>query len=251
MDMDFVYDPARGAFVPQEQKLLGGSVDPSYRAPSAPSAPGAPGFRQRVGDWGAGAWDGTKRGAGDAWQGANRAVGGVVSATPGFVKGAWGAGPIGKAAVVGAGGLAALGITRGVAYPLLSGTGVINDEQQEDISRSGFGRFVTGEQEYDPMRTQEVLKAEQRRYIDESQEYALEEQARMDQAYRDRAAFDSEMSYANAQKMGRLGLDLGTTAKFRDVYAGQLANSTANYLNNMRVANEGIGQILNPRVQVI
>lgn len=217
---------------------------PSTQGSAPPTQPGRFGrVREQAGQW-----------AEDAWTGVNRGVGDAGGASMRATKALWNAGPVGKA-IVGAGalGAAALG-TRFVAYPLLSGTGVIGEEQQEEIARSPLGRALTGEK-LDPARSGRVamneLDRQAQEYIDLQKQAALEERQLLDQEYEDRARFNSDMAYQNAVKFNTLGLGLGTTAKFRDVYAKQLQDSTDNYLKNVELGNQALHYILTPQVKLI
>lgn len=224
---------------------------PSTQGSAPPAQPGRFGrMRQQAGD----AFNQGKQWAGDAWTGVNRGVGDAGGAAMRGTKALWNAGPVGKA-IVGAGALGATALgTRFVAYPLLSGTGVIGEEQQDEIARSSLGRALTGE-EYDPSRAGRVasdkLDLQAQEYIDLQKQAALEEQQRFNQEYEDRARFNSDMAYQNAVKFNTLGLGLGTTAKFRDVYAKQLQDSTDNYLKNVELGNQALHYILNPQVKLI
>jgi hypothetical protein len=219
-----------------------------------PTSVASPGFRQGVagywnkfGDWVSGAGQQARTAGGNAMGGANNAVNAgfdMAVAAPGKI---WNSGKLGKAGLIGAGVL----VGSRLAYPLLSGSGVIGNEQQEQIGNNPVGRFMTGEVAYDPRRDQRIHEDRANEYITKQQALAAQQNAEMRQDYIDRAKFDSEMAYQNAEAMGGLGLALGTNAKFRDVYAGQLASSTDNYLKNMHNANNAIAQILSPNIQVI
>jgi hypothetical protein len=182
---------------------------------------------------------------------AGKATVGAINATPGVIGSGvgkvWNSGTPGKVGLIGAGALVG---TR-IAYPLLSGANVIDDQTQEYIGNNPVGSFVTGEPAIDPLRSQAIYQAQAEEYENKQRQQALDDQARLLQEYKDKVAYDADMSYQNAQRMGRLGMDLGTAASFRDVYADQLRNSTGRYIDTMRVANEAIGKILSPQVTVI
>jgi hypothetical protein len=148
----------------------------------------------------------------------------------------------------GAAGLGAYLGGRYIAYPLLKGN--IDAETRYGIAKSPIGSFLTGEDQNSP----DLLDSVAAQAADEQQAknraLLIEEQARAEQQYRDRARFDSRMSYDNTQDLMDLNLGGNRLQGQYDLTAGLLANATRNYAAAMNDNTNAIANLLGPRIQL-
>ena len=178
--------------------------------------------------------------------GIGRTVGGATIDAVKAVPGAVWRNPIGKAGIIGAGVLAG---GRYVAYPLLSG--MIDPETREKIGNNPVGQFVTGQDPNSVNLQSAIYDKKADEYESKLLAQQAAERAQMEEDYKRRAQFDSDLAYRNALRDNELGLSVGNAVTFRDIYANQLANSAGRYLESMRIANDSVRNILGYRVPVI
>lgn len=155
-------------------------------------------------------------------------------------------GPYGKAAA------AATALWAGgrfVAYPLLSGS--IDPELREKIGNNPVGHFFTGQDPNSQNLQAAIYDKKAEEYKQELLDYQAEQRLQAEKDYRRKAEYDQSMAREQALWESEIGLATGGAQTFRNVLAKELANSTANYLDSMQIANDRMKLIFGYRAPVI
>lgn len=184
------------------------------------------------------------------WDGMGRIARGGLDGLGNAVKGApaWAwqnSNNVGKVGMVGTG--TVLG-TRLLGYPLVRGA--VDPEMQESLAHNPFTALLTGEQKFDPRRSDRIQENDAAKVKQENQEFIDRERAATRDAYREQLQYQNDMAYDHAEQMAGLEIPVVDLNRQNMLTAGLMSNSVNNYLKTMQVANQSVANILGNRIQV-
>lgn len=137
-----------------------------------------------------------------------------------------------------------------IAHPVMTAAGLgslylggravgslLPDETKAAVAQNPVGSALTGLDPNDPyLKEQASIDAVQR------ENQRVHDQLIQD--YKDRAKYDTDLAFANAQRRAPLEYGWGSAVKFRDTYAKQLGDEVGQYLEAMRATNDSVRNIL-------